>query len=71
MLIRSFTEGFEDSCSCDAVGKRYPTLSFLLLAFILVGSSTNPHGLEHKANSDPFKTGTRVCFVLPVTWGVN
>lgn len=57
MLIRSFMEGFEGSRSCSAVGKRCPALSFLLLAFILVGSAINPHGLGRKANSDPFKMG--------------
>lgn len=78
MLVCSFAEGFEGSCRHNAVGKCYPTLSFPLLAFILVGSAINPHGLGHKANSDSFKTGaippghwTRVCSLLSIIWGVN
>lgn len=52
MLIHSFVVGFEGSCGCDAVEKCYPTFSFLLLTFILIGISVNPYGLGHKANSD-------------------
>lgn len=55
---------FEGSWRCDAVGKCHPTLSFLLAAFILLGSSIDLHGLGHKANSDPFKVGANPTGVL-------
>lgn len=60
------------SCGCIAVGKCYPSLSFLLLALILVGSAKTPPGLGMIYNrSNPLGGWVRVCSVLPVIWAVN